>query len=252
MPDNSSPLPTPQYTVLDAVALCLAMCERALIEIRTLAREPGPAGLTGPAGERGLQGEPGEAGSPGEQGAQGEPGQQGPAGEPGPPGAKGEQGAQGEQGPIGEPGTPGAAGAPGAPGIDGAKGEPGEPGQQGPAGETGPPGPQGPPGPAGQNARQWCHRRNYDVAQVYDDGDVVAHDGGSWLALHDEPGPLPGAGWAQLTVRGQRGKPGDKGERGPAGPPGRGIVDVAIAANGEELVFEFSDGVYRSIPLVTR
>jgi hypothetical protein len=80
----------------------------------------------------------------------------------------------------------------------------------------------------------------------------VAHDGGSWLALHDEPGPLPGAGWAQLTMRGQRGKPGDKGERGPPGPEGRGISDFAVNEDGDALVIELSDNTLRSIPLVTR
>ena len=97
--------------------------------------------------------------------------------------------------------------------------------------------------------RQWRHRRTYDPKQNYVDGDVVAHDGGSWVALTDDPGALPGDGWAQLTVRGQRGKPGD---RGPPGPEGRGIRDVFVNETGETLVVELSDGTQRSIPLVTR
>jgi collagen triple helix repeat protein len=107
-------------------------------------------------------------------------------------------------------------------------------------------------GPAEADARIWRHRRTYDPQASYVDGDVVAHDGGSWLALCDAPGPLPGDGWAQLTLRGARGKPGEKGERGPEGREGRGIADVFIAENGEGLIIAFSDGVRRSIPLVTR
>jgi len=141
-------------------------------------------------------------------------------------------------------------------GIDGLPGPAGEPGPPGPSGEPGTPGERGQPGepgPAGSDARPWRHRRTYDPKQEdYAQGDVVAHDGGSWLALLDEPGPLPGDGWAQLTVRGQRGKPGDRGERGPQGSEGRGIADLSINESGETLVIELSDGTQRSIALVTR
>lgn len=131
---------------------------------------------------------------------------------------------------------------PGPPGEPGSQGEPGigMAGERGEAGEAGPP---------GRDAKAWRHRRTYDPKQNYTDGDVVAHDGGSWLALHDDPGALPGDGWAQLTIRGQRGKPGD---RGPPGPEGRGIRDVSVNETGETLVVELSDGTQRSIPLVTR
>jgi hypothetical protein len=143
----------------------------------------------------------------------------------------------------GADGLPGPAGEPGPPGPQGLQGEPGAAGERGERGEL---------GPSGINAKQWRHRRTYDPVQAYVDGDVVAHDGGSWLALCAAPGPLPGDGWAQLTTRGQRGKPGDKGERGPPGPEGRGIADVFVSENGDALVQEFSDGTERSIPLVTR
>jgi hypothetical protein len=132
---------------------------------------------------------------------------------------------------------------------------PGPPGEMGPQGEPGAPGERGEKGEAGQagtDARQWRHRRSYDPRQAYADGDVVAHDGGSWLALQDDPGSLPGDGWAQLTVRGQRGKPGDRGERGPQGSEGRGIADLSISESGEMLIIELSDGTQRSIALVTR
>jgi hypothetical protein len=143
-------------------------------------------------------------------------------------------------------------GVDGAPGPAGEPGPPGPQGPQGPPGEVGAVGERGLPGVDGRSAKPWRHRRYHDPKQAYAEGDVVAHDGGSWLALCDEPGPLPGDGWAQLTTRGQRGKPGDRGERGPAGPEGRGVADVFVDETGEALVVEFSDSVQRAIPLVMR
>jgi len=215
---SDSPIPAPQYTLTEALSVCLAVSQRALVEVRALSRIPGPPGEIGPEGRRGLQGERGE------KGERGEPGRPGPAGAAGRDGADaiGKQGPQGPQGPPGEPGVPGA------------------------------PGERGLPGAAGRDARKWRHRRYYDQKQAYEEGDVVAHDGGSWVALCDEPGPLPGDGWAQLTVRGQRGKPGDRGERGLTGPEGRGIADLGITEIGDALTVEFTDGVQRTISLVTR
>jgi Collagen triple helix repeat (20 copies) len=82
-------IPAPQYTLTDAIGVCLAMCQRALAEVRVLARMPGPQG------ERGLRGEPGETGEKGERGEAGAPGATGPAGldgRDGSPGPKGEPG----------------------------------------------------------------------------------------------------------------------------------------------------------------
>jgi hypothetical protein len=61
-------IPAPQYTLTEAMSVCLAMCERALAEVRALARLPGPRG------EPGVEGKPGPAGEKGEPGAKGEPG----------------------------------------------------------------------------------------------------------------------------------------------------------------------------------
>jgi hypothetical protein len=61
-------IPAPQYTLTEAISVCLAMCERALTEIRALTRLPGPQGDPGP------EGKPGPTGEKGEPGAKGEPG----------------------------------------------------------------------------------------------------------------------------------------------------------------------------------
>jgi len=63
---NENPMiPAPQYTLIEGFGVCLAMCHRALAEVRALARMPGPPGDTGPEGKRGLQGERGEKGETG-------------------------------------------------------------------------------------------------------------------------------------------------------------------------------------------
>jgi integrin beta 3 len=85
-------IPAPQYTLTEAMAVCIALAHRALAEVRALARMPGPRGELGPEGKRGARGEPGE------KGERGEPGKQGPAGPPGVDGKDGERGAKGEPG----------------------------------------------------------------------------------------------------------------------------------------------------------
>src|SRR5262245_27522832 len=69
MPSPGEPtIPAPQYTLHEAIGVCLAMCERALAEIRALARLPGPRGEPGPEGKQGPAGERGDAGAKGEPG----------------------------------------------------------------------------------------------------------------------------------------------------------------------------------------
>jgi hypothetical protein len=162
------------------------------------------------------------------------------------PGPQGEAGARGVQGLRGEQGDCGERGERGEVGLAGKDGEPGPEGPQGLTGLQGEPGARGERGLSGADARAWRHRRAYDPLKVYEQGDVVVHDGGSLLALRDNPGTLPGPDWAQLSFRGQRGKPG---ERGPPGPEGRGIADIGFT--GDELIVRFTDGVQRSIPLRT-
>jgi len=58
-------IPGPQYTFNEAIGVCLALCQRALAEVRALARIPGPRGERGPPGEIGIKGERGPKGEPG-------------------------------------------------------------------------------------------------------------------------------------------------------------------------------------------
>jgi hypothetical protein len=89
---EKSMIPAPQYTLTDAIGVCLAMCHRALAEVRALARIPGPPGETGPEGKRGARGDNGEKG---ERGEPGKPGAVGPACADGKPGERGQKGEPG-------------------------------------------------------------------------------------------------------------------------------------------------------------
>ena len=89
---EKSTIPAPQYTWFKGLSVCLAMGHRALVEVRALARIPGPPGEVGPEGKRGPRGEPGE------KGERGEPGKPGAMGPPGVDGKDGERGQKGEPG----------------------------------------------------------------------------------------------------------------------------------------------------------
>lgn len=136
-------------------------------------------------------------------------GRDGVDGEPGPAGPQGGQGATGEQGP------PGLNGRDGRDGVDGMS-IVGATGPQGSKGDAGPRGEQGPPGEPG---REWQAMGLYEPDLVYRRGNVVALEGGSFVALKDDPGPCPGDDWRQIVGRGKAGPRGDRGERGPPGPP---------------------------------
>jgi collagen type III alpha len=58
-------IPAPQYTFNDALGVCLALCQRAMLEVRALARLPGPQGPAGAPGLDGKEGARGQKGDPG-------------------------------------------------------------------------------------------------------------------------------------------------------------------------------------------
>jgi hypothetical protein len=63
-------------------------------------------------------------------------------------------------------------------------------------------------------------RGTFDQNVSYRRLDVVALNGGSFIAIKDAPGPCPGSGWQLLASQGKRGASGEKGERGAQGPQG--------------------------------
>jgi hypothetical protein len=73
---------------------------------------------------------------------------------------------------------------------------------------------------AGRDGKTIAVRGTFDQNVSYRRLDVVALNGGSFIALKDAPGLCPGSGWQLLASQGKRGLAGEKGERGPAGPRG--------------------------------
>jgi hypothetical protein len=63
----------------------------------------------------------------------------------------------------------------------------------------------------------------YDAARQYRRFDLVTLNGSEWRAKRDDPGALPGDGWA---IAAQPGKRGEKGERGERGVPGAAAVTI--------------------------
>ena len=68
----------------------------------------------------------------------------------------------------------------------------------------------------------------YARTRPYRRFDRVPFHGSEWRARCDNPGPLPGDGWALSGQVGNRGRTGEKGDRGPPGSPGPTITDWAI------------------------
>jgi hypothetical protein len=73
---------------------------------------------------------------------------------------------------------------------------------------------------AGRDGKSIAVRGTFDETAEYHRLDVVALNGGSFIALKDAPGPCPGPGWQLLASQGKRGAAGEKGERGLPGPRG--------------------------------
>jgi hypothetical protein len=72
----------------------------------------------------------------------------------------------------------------------------------------------------GRDARSPTPRSTFDAEASYRALDVVALNGGSFIARRDDPGPCPGDGWQLLARQGQRGIAGPRGEKGERGERG--------------------------------
>jgi hypothetical protein len=79
-------------------------------------------------------------------------------------------------------------------------------------------------GKDGRDGRSLNVCGTFKAGESYRALDIVALNGGSFIAKKDNPGPCPGAGWQLIASQGKRG---DKGERGLQGVSG---VAVFIAS----------------------
>jgi hypothetical protein len=82
----------------------------------------------------------------------------------------------------------------------------------------------------GHDGRTPTPRSTFSADESYRALDIVALNGGSFIARRDDPGPCPGDGWQLLTRQGQRGIAGMKGERGERGE--RGVAPPATKLAG--------------------
>jgi hypothetical protein len=89
-------------------------------------------------------------------------------------------------------------------------------------------------------------RGTFDQSASYRRLDVVAFNGGSFIALKDAPGPCPGPGWQLIASQGKRGPAGENGERGPPGPRGD-----AEASGATILGWKIDRARYVATPVMT-
>jgi len=268
----------------------LARIERMVAERLAVVRD-GERGLQGQDGQPGPAGERGPPGERGQDGKQGEAGPAGPAGPAGEPGARGDKGLDGVGGAVGPQGPPGPAGERGAAGEQGPLGPAGPRGFEGPPGPQGPAGMlpiakawsgegvhyvgevvtnkgalwqairdtgAAPPGrdwiqlaAAGIDGATPRVRGLWTEAEAYRALDIVALNGGSFIARRDEPGACPGEGWQLLASQGRNGKAGEPGaagkvgERGPQGikgDPGPRVVSWRIDRATYQAFARMADG----------
>jgi hypothetical protein len=77
---------------------------------------------------------------------------------------------------------------------------------------------------AGLDGRSLDVHGLFDADATYKRLDIVALNGGSFIAKKDDPGPCPGAGWQLIASQGKSGQKGERGERGLQGLPGMSMV----------------------------
>ncbi len=217
----------------------------------------GKDGADGPSGKDGIDGRDGVDGKDGLSGADGKDGL---------------PGRDGDRGLDGSPGRDGDRGLDGSPGRDGADGRQGERGPEGAAGKL----PivkawvegvhyEGdvvllggatyqalkdtagePPhsdwaciaaaGQNGKDGRSFTIRGTYAAGNAYQALDVVALNGGAFVAKADDPGACPGAGWQLIASQGKTGKPGERGAPGRGDRGDAGLPVVAAAVNDQGLL----------------
>jgi hypothetical protein len=230
-----------QPTLLDAVGAALALAQRALAEVRVLARMSGPEGKRGAAGPKGERGDSGKTGPAG------------PAGPPGRDGRDGSDGKDGRHGQKGEPGmlsvvrewTPGVVHYAGVVVTHGG-------GTYQASCDTGQA-----PGLAdwvclacpGRDAAMPTVRGTWSEAETYAALDIVALGGSSFIARRAAPGACPGEGWQLIASAGRQGSKGPAGERGEPGAAGaRGLPGTSAPVI---IGWKIDRKAYAAIPILS-
>jgi hypothetical protein len=94
----------------------------------------------------------------------------------------------------------------------------------------------------GRDARSPIVRGTYNNATRYAAFDIVALDGGSFIARVDDPGVCPGPQWQLLAKQGKVGAKGPRGEIGPRGEPGVSLRGWKLDQESYTAVPILSDG----------
>jgi len=216
-------------------------------------------------GPQGAQGEPGADGKDGADGRDGVDGINGKDGLNGRDGVDGKDGLPGSEGPAGRDGVDGINGKDGADGLNGKDGADGINGKDGrlpivkawadqvhyagdcvahsgatwqASRDTGQAPPHGDWVCIAAAGRSLAVRGTYSPDDQYKGLDIVAMNGGSFVALTDDPGECPGAGWQLLTSPGKRGMKGEdglrglQGEKGERGNPGASPLALTVDEEG--------------------
>lgn len=89
-------------------------------------------------------------------------------------------------------------------------------------------------GEDGKAADEIAVRGTYDPEAQYRRLDIVALNGGAFIARQDDPGPCPGEGWQVIAMRGKPGPPGEtrKGDPGLRGEPGPPVAALSVDGDG--------------------
>jgi hypothetical protein len=98
----------------------------------------------------------------------------------------------------------------------------------------------------GRDAKSFRHRGTFKDDAEYASHDIIALNGGSFLALHDKPGVCPGPGWQLLCAQGKRGVTGERGPRGATGIAGPSGAD-AVAIVG----WNIDRAAYTVVPIMS-
>jgi hypothetical protein len=95
---------------------------------------------------------------------------------------------------------------------------------------------------AGLDGLSFRVRGTYQPGEPYSRLDVVALNGGSFVARRNHPGECPGDHWQALCFQGKRGAVGPKGDRGERGPHGSSIATCELEPERYTLILNHSDG----------
>lgn len=87
-------------------------------------------------------------------------------------------------------------------------------------------------GSNGEDGKSLNPRRLWSADEKYKHLDVVALNGGSFVAVKDDPGACPGDGWMLITSPGKRGEKGERGGCGEQGLPGPAVIAAVINDEG--------------------